>query len=195
MNTDTDTQRPIELGLQRSVELGDPLRHQPGAGERLPAARLGAALDNTMKFKDRLVSLLSDFSPTGKSARTNTGTGEDDRRLPRDREGSNPSPSSGECVSRTGRFVLLAGLPGGHSRVLHLRTAARRRTNSAASTGSLPGHSRKHREQAGYSSRHSPVRPRSHEQLTTLIPLMVSMANGAFGSLATGIIQGQRRSG
>jgi hypothetical protein len=45
MNADTNTQRPIELGPQRSVELGEPHRNQSGSGQRVPAADLGAALD------------------------------------------------------------------------------------------------------------------------------------------------------
>ena len=44
MNADTNTHRPIELGPQRGVELGEPHRNQSGSGERFPAADLGAAL-------------------------------------------------------------------------------------------------------------------------------------------------------
>jgi hypothetical protein len=61
MNADADTQRPIELGLQRSVEFGDPLGHQPGGGERLPTACFGAALDPEQRH-DAIADELVDVS-------------------------------------------------------------------------------------------------------------------------------------
>jgi hypothetical protein len=45
VNANADAQWPIEFGPQRSVELREPYRHQPGGGECLPAAGLSAVLD------------------------------------------------------------------------------------------------------------------------------------------------------
>ena len=45
MNADTDAQRPIEFGPQRSVQLVETHGNEPGGGERLAAAGMGAALD------------------------------------------------------------------------------------------------------------------------------------------------------
>ena len=102
-------------------------------------------------------------------------------------------PAESPCLAQAGSFCLLVCLVAMAASSIsapRLEGERTRRRGLVVSRGSsLPGHSRKHREQAGYTRRHSPVRPRSYEQLTMIL-LMVSMANGAPGSLATGIIQG-----
>src|SRR5580704_17204915 len=45
MNADTDAQRPVEFGPQGSVQLVETHGNEPGGGERLAAAGMGAALD------------------------------------------------------------------------------------------------------------------------------------------------------
>src|SRR4029077_19087592 len=57
----TDTQRPIEFGPQRSVQFVEPRGNEPGGGERLSAAGMGAPLDSQQRH-DAVANELVDAS-------------------------------------------------------------------------------------------------------------------------------------